>query len=270
MSIDVEDYFHVAAFETTIDRESWSGLPCRVERNVSRILEMFSEESVRSTFFCLAWVAERFPGLIREIVAGGHELASHGCDHVPIFRQSPDEFRADAARSKAVLEEIGGVRVKGYRAPSFSIISMTRWAFDIIEDCGYTYSSSVYPIRHDYYGFPDAPRFNFVPAGTNLLECPQTTLQLAGLRLPCGGGGYFRILPYSAFAWAVRRCNRVEKQPFFFYLHPWEIDVHQPRVRNAPLKSRLRHYNNLSKTEPRLRRLLQDFSWDRFDRVFEV
>jgi polysaccharide deacetylase family protein (PEP-CTERM system associated) len=268
MTVDVEDYFQVQAFAGHIAREAWDGFESRVERNTNRVLDLFEANGVRATFFTLGWVAERHKALIRRIVADGHELASHGLDHTPIFRQSPAEFRADIRRTKALLEEIGGVAVHGYRAASFSLSARTPWAFDILAEEGYRYSSSVYPIRHDHYGTPDAPRVPYRPIAGPFLEIPLSTIRAFGRNLPCSGGGYFRLLPYAASRWALRRLNGRDRQPGIFYFHPWEVDPAQPRQTKAPLKSRFRHYVNLGQMERRLTRLLQDFAWDRMDRVF--
>lgn len=268
MSVDVEDYFQVSAFESTITRNSWDSIPCRVEKNTQRVLELFAEHDVKATFFTLGWVAERFPGLVQEIANAGHEVASHGYSHVRATEQTPREFAEDISRTKALLEDASGQAVKGYRAASFSIGAHNLWALDEIEAAGYRYSSSVNPIRHDLYGMPDAPRFAFHPASKSLTEVPITTLRLFGTNVPCGGGGYFRLLPYAFFKWAIRRVNRVDRQPSVFYFHPWEIDPEQPRRNDAPLKTKFRHYNNLDRMEPRLRRLLADFRWGRMDEVY--
>ncbi|MEQ1800511.1 MAG: XrtA system polysaccharide deacetylase [Gammaproteobacteria bacterium] len=266
MSVDVEEHFHVAAFDRHIKPTDWHQHPSRVAANTERLLALFERRRVKATFFILGWVAERHPALVRQIVAGGHEVASHGCLHIPAFRQTRGEFADDVRRSKAILEDASGRPVLGYRAASFSIVKRNQWAFEELDRAGYRYSSSVNPVRHDIYGFPDAPRFNFTPAGTALTECPITTLEVAGQRLPCGGGGYFRLLPYGLFQWAMKRVNAAG-HPCYFYLHPWEVDPEQPRVHGASLKSRFRHYTNLHKTEGRLDRLLGEFAWDRFDRV---
>jgi len=269
LSIDVEDYFHVSAFAGHIDRADWEGLPRRVERNTERVLALFAEARVRATFFTLGWVAERHPALIRRIVAAGHELASHGMSHVRVSEQGREAFREDVRRSKRLLEDISGCAVKGYRAASFSIGATTLWAHAVLAEEGYAYSSSIYPIRHDLYGMPEAPRFAYAPLdGQPFRELPITTLRLFGRNLPVGGGGYFRLLPYRLARAALRRVARRECAPCVFYFHPWEIDPDQPRQRGAPLKSRLRHYTNLSRMEGKLRRLLADFSWDRIDTVF--
>jgi polysaccharide deacetylase family protein (PEP-CTERM system associated) len=268
MTVDVEDFFQVQAFADCVDRASWDDRPRRVEANTDRVLGLFAEAGVKATFFTLGWVAERHPSLIRRIVDGGHELASHGYAHVPVFEQTPEQFRADVARTKALLEDAGGVNVRGYRAASFSIGAKNLWALDVLASEGYEYSSSIYPVVHDFYGMPEAPRFAHRPGGRAFLEIPLSTTMMFGRNLPCSGGGYFRLLPYAASRWALRRVNARDRQPAIFYFHPWEIDPAQPRVAGARLKSRLRHYLNLGRMEARLRRLLADFSWDRMDRVF--
>lgn len=271
MTVDVEDWFQVQAFFGTIDRKDWDRLPRRVERNTDRVLELFGEAGVKGTFFTLGWVAERHPELVRRIVAAGHELASHGVAHFRADEQSPETFREDVRRSKRVLEDIGGGPVAGYRAASFSIGATNLWAFDVLAEEGYSYSSSVYPVKHDLYGAPDAPRFPYRPiAGSWFREYPITTIRIAGRNLPCGGGGYFRLLPYGLVRFALRRGVEAERRPVVFYFHPWEIDPGQPRQARAPLKSRLRHYTNLSRVEGKLTRLLREFAWDRMDRVLEA
>ncbi len=269
MTVDVEDYLHVSAFEKHIRRDDWDHLPCRVERNTERILDIFAEQRVRATFFMLGWVAERYPGVVRRLVAEGHELASHGYSHVRVTEQTPDQFREDVIRNKHLLEDLAGRAVAGYRAASYSIGEKNLWALDVLQETGHRYSSSIYPIRHDLYGMPNAPRFPFFPNGTGgLLEIPVTTVQLFKQKLPCGGGGYFRLLPYAVSRWAMRRVNQQDGKPCIFYFHPWEIDPDQPRQQGIGLKTRVRHYLNLSRTEGRLRRLLGDFKWDRMDRIF--
>jgi polysaccharide deacetylase family protein (PEP-CTERM system associated) len=259
MTVDVEDYFQVAAFADKVKREDWDSFPCRVERNVDLILAMFA----------LGWIAERYPQVIRRIVDGGHELASHGYDHVKVHTQQPDDFRQDIRKTKNMLEDIGGQRVKGYRAASFSIDERSLWAFDILAEEGYAYSSSVYPIRHDHYGMPDASRFAYRPSDkTPLVEVPISTLNLFNRNLPSGGGGYFRLLPYSYSRWALRRIAARDHEPVIFYFHPWEIDPDQPRIDGASFRSRFRHYVNLGAMEGRLRAVLKDFDWNRMDRVF--
>jgi polysaccharide deacetylase family protein (PEP-CTERM system associated) len=267
LSVDVEDYFQVSALAPIIDRASWSQRECRVVRNVERLLDLFSERGAHATFFTLGWVAERYPELVRRIVAEGHELASHGYDHLRASDQSRSEFELDIRRSKSLLEDVGGRPVRGYRAPSFSIGAEDAWAFDVLLEAGYRYSSSVYPVRHDHYGSPDAPRFAY-DARPGLLEIPLTTTRLLGRNLPAGGGGYFRLAPYPLSRWALRRVNSIDQRAAIFYMHPWEIDPQQPRVPGTSLKTRFRHYVNLDKTEARLSRLLLDFRWGRVDEVF--
>ena len=266
LSVDVEDWFHVGAFERTISRSSWDGLTHRVERNTDAVLALFAEAGVSATFFTLGWVAERYPALMRRIAEAGHEVASHGYDHARVFTMSPEAFRTDLRRSRALLEDASGQRVIGYRAPSFSIDHRTPWAHAILAEEGYRYSSSVAPIRHDHYGWPESPRFAWRPVtGSDLLELPVTTAEFGGRRLAAGGGGFFRLLPYGFSRWAIRQVNGREKQPAIIYFHPWEIDPDQPRVAGAPLRSRLRHYSNLSVMANKLRRLTADFSWTRVD-----
>jgi polysaccharide deacetylase family protein (PEP-CTERM system associated) len=268
LTVDVEDFFHVQAFADVIPRDSWDGLPRRVEQNTERLLELCARAGVAGTFFTLGWVAQRHSALIRRIVAAGHELASHGFGHQRVETLTPEAFRDDIVRAKRLLEDTGGVAVAGYRAPTFSLGPRTPWAFKILADAGYRYSSSVYPVRHDLYGSPDAPRGPYRHDGTKLWEFPMTTLRVASKNLPCSGGGYFRLLPYPLYRLLLRRCNAAQRAPALFYTHPWEIDPDQPRVAGAGRLSRFRHYNNLAKTFPRLERLLRDFAWDRMDRVY--
>jgi polysaccharide deacetylase family protein (PEP-CTERM system associated) len=268
-TIDVEDYFQVSALAPHIDRSTWDERPCRVERNVGRLIELLGLNGARATFFTLGWIAKRYPQVVREIVAGGHELASHGFGHFRASDQTPAEFRADVRQAKCLLEDIAAQPVLGYRAPSFSIGYTNPWAFDVLVEEGYRYSSSVYPVQHDHYGMPDAPRFPY-RVRPQLLEIPLTTTRLFGRNLPAGGGGYFRLAPYQLSRWALRRVNRLDQRPTIFYMHPWEIDPAQPRVAGTTLKTRFRHYVNLHRTEPRLSRLLQDFRWGRVDDVFGI
>jgi polysaccharide deacetylase family protein (PEP-CTERM system associated) len=269
MTVDVEDYFHVSAFENHIGREHWDRLPCRVERNCDRILELFDAHGTKATFFVLGWVAERYPALVRRIVSLGHELASHGYEHVRVICQDRHEFDRDIRRTKRILEDIAGVRVRGYRAASYSIGEKTLWALDLLYEAGYEYSSSIYPIEHDHYGMPGAPRFPFRPNGDRgILEVPISTVTLHRRNLPCGGGGYFRFFPYAVSRWAIRRINEHDGQPTIFYFHPWEIDPDQPRQRGIGFKTRFRHYLNLDRMERRLDSLLRDFKWGRMDRIF--
>lgn len=267
MTVDVEDYFQVQAFAHCIDRSDWCTFPSRVDENTNRILDQFDAAGVKATFFTLGWVAQRFPALIRRIVDDGHELASHGWNHTRVDRQDPETFRSDIRRTRAVLEDIGGARVTGYRAATFSIGARNLWAFPILRQEGYSYSSSINPIRHDLYGMPDAPRVPFQPDPDGVTEIPMTTLRLIGRNWPCSGGGYFRLLPAALYRAGLRRVNR-HGQSGIFYFHPWEIDPDQPRIRNAGWKSRLRHYTNLSRMAGDIDDLLRDFTWDRMDRVF--
>ena len=267
LTIDVEDYFMVSAFAAHIPRADWDRLPCRVEANVDRILDLLAERDVHATFFTLGWVAERYPTLIRRIVDRGHELASHGYEHHRATDQGYGQFLADIRLAKAVLEDISGQPVRGYRAPSFSVGPANEWAFDCIATAGYRYSSSVYPIRHDHYGVPDGPRFAH-EVRKGLLEVPVATVRMLRSNWPAGGGGYFRLLPYRVSRWSLRRVNAVDGRPAMFYFHPWELDPEQPRVEGPGAKARFRHYLNLEHMGPRLRRLVADFRWDRVDRVF--
>lgn len=269
LSVDVEDYFQVSAFADTVPRRDWGGLPGRVEYSTGQVLDLFARAGVRATFFTLGWVAEKYPELVRRIVAEGHELASHGFDHRRVSDQTPDAFRADIRRTRALLEDIGGVPVTGFRAASFSMDARTPWAHGILGEEGYRYSSSVYPVRHDHYGVPDAPRFPHRPDGDDgVLEIPPTTVRIGGHNLPAAGGGYFRLLPYPVYRRALRHVTRGEAQPAVFYFHPWEVDPDQPRPANLPRRARFRHYLNLGRMEARLERLLADFAWDRMDNVF--
>lgn len=260
MTIDVEDYFQVSAFDDVVKRAEWDTRPSRVVSNTTRLLQVFDQYSIKGTFFVLGWVADRFPGLVRDISAAGHELASHGYSHRIVYSQTPDEFREDVRRAKASIEDVSGQVVAGYRAPSFSITKKSLWALDVLVEEGYRYDASIFPIRHDRYGIPDAPRHRHVltrPGGT-LTEAPGSTVRVLGSNLPVAGGGYFRILPYWWTRWGIARLNRTESQPAVFYLHPWEIDPDQPRLAGSRL-SRFRHYRNLDKAEDRLKRLLTDF-----------
>ncbi len=266
LTIDVEDYFQVSAFAPHIPRSEWDLRECRVERNVERILEMLARHRVNATFFTLGWIAERYPHLIRAIVALGHELASHGHGHQRASELSESEFRADIERAKGILEDVGATPVRGYRAPSFSIGADNLWAFDIIARAGYAYSSSVYPIQHDHYGMPGAPRFAHRVDG--VLEIPMTTLRVLDRNLPSSGGGYFRLMPYAMSRWMLRRVNALDGEAVIFYFHPWELDVDQPRIAGISAKTRFRHYVNIDRMQPRLEQLLEDFAWDRMDRIF--
>lgn len=269
LTVDVEDYFQVSAFEGRVSRDSWQNTPLRVRQNTTRLLQLFADRGVHATFFTLGWIAEREPGLIRDIVAGGHELASHGWAHHRVTTQQPDAFREDVRRTRGVLEDVSATPVIGYRAASYSVSLDTLWALDVLAEEGYRYSSSICPIRHDHYGIPGFPRFAFRLHEGGLLEIPVTTTVIGGRNWPCGGGGWFRLAPYAFSRWALRRVN-AERQPAVFYLHPWEIDPAQPRVNGIGARTRLRHYLNLARTEPRLCRLLDDFRWQRMDTVFAL
>jgi polysaccharide deacetylase family protein (PEP-CTERM system associated) len=267
LTIDVEDYFQVSAFAPCIARHEWNTRECHIERNIERILEMLCVRDIHATFFTLGWIAERYPLMVRSIAAAGHELASHGYGHERVSAQSPQAFFSDIQLAKILIEDLSGTAVLGYRAPSFSIGAGNSWAFDVLLQAGYRYSSSVYPIAHDHYGNPQAPRFAF-EARRGLLEIPITTLRLLGHNFPSSGGGYFRLLPYALSHWMLGRVNAVEGQSCIFYFHPWELDTQQPRVPGISARARFRHYLNLRRMQPRLERLLDDFRWDRVDRVF--
>ncbi len=262
LTIDVEDYFQVSAFDRTVPRDSWDRLPSRVERNTQRLLDVLSEQGVMATFFVLGWVADRFPGLVAAIAGRGHEIASHGYGHELVYTLTPDAFRADVRRAKRSLEAACGCTVEGYRAPSFSITRASAWALDVLVEEGYRYDASVFPIHHDRYGVPESPRhaYALTRPGGSLVEFPASTTRLASMNLPVAGGGYFRLLPYAWTRWGIRRVNQRERRPIIFYLHPWEIDPEQPRL-PAGVTSRFRHYRNLRQTEPRLRRLLGEFAF---------
>ena len=271
LTIDVEDYFQVSAFAPYIRRQDWDSRECRVERNVDRILELLDAAGIKATFFTLGWIAQRYPELVRRIANGGHEVASHGYGHERASDLSREAFSQDVQRAKAILEDLTGQVVLGYRAPSFSIGLSNLWAFDQLARAGYQYSSSIYPIRHDHYGMPDSPRFAYrvgVDGGSGLLEIPITTLRVMRRNLPSSGGGFFRLLPYAVSKWMLQRVNRSDGEAAVFYFHPWEIDVDQPRIPGIDAKTRFRHYVNIARTEQRLQRLMQDFSWGRMDRIF--
>ena len=262
MTIDVEDYFHVSVFDGLLPRHAWKNLESRVGANTDRLLDLLAEHGVRGTFFVLGWVAERHPDLVRRIAAAGHEIASHGYGHRLVYDQTPSAFRTDVRRAKALLEEATGLRVDGYRAPSYSIVPRSLWALDVLLEEGYRYDASIFPIRHDRYGIPVSARQPYVIERQRgaIIEAPASTARIGPLNLPVAGGGYFRILPYAWTRWGIARVNRRERRPVIFYLHPWEIDPEQPRLR-AGVVSRFRHYRNLHETEPRLRELLREFAW---------
>jgi len=267
MTVDVEDYFQVSAFEPYLSPDQWHHQESRVEYNMHRILDLFGERGVQATFFTLGWIAERYPQLVRRLVDEGHELASHGWSHVRVTQQNPAEFRADVSRTKALLEDLSGVAVQGYRAASYSIGRDNLWALEELREAGYRYSSSIFPIRHDLYGMHEAPRFGYRPHDDHFMEFPLTTVRLGGRNLPCAGGGWFRLLPYGVTRWALRQVNRQEGRSAIFYFHPWEIDPGQPRREGLDRRTRFRHYLNLARTEDRLVRLLDDFDWGRMDQV---
>ena len=266
LTIDVEDYFQVSAFAPHIPRTDWPIRECRVERNIDRILAMLDEHDTRATFFTLGWVAERYPNVVQRIVNNGHELASHGYGHERVSDQTPDSFFADINVAKLILEDLSGKEVRGYRAPSFSIGEKNLWAFETLEKAGYHYSSSIYPIRHDHYGMPNAPRHAHMVG--KLLEIPATTLRFFNRNWPASGGGYFRLMPYELSRWMIQRVNSVDQLSAVFYFHPWEIDTGQPRIPGIGAKTRFRHYVNIDRMENRLHRLLADFSWGRMDELF--
>ncbi len=267
LTIDVEDYFQVSAFAPHIARSEWNTRECRVERNIDRILEMLAVRDTKATFFTLGWIAERYPQLVRQIVREGHEIASHGYGHERATDQTQAAFYADIHLAKVVLEDVADCEIKGYRAPSFSIGSDNLWAFDCLVRAGYRYSSSIYPIRHDHYGMPEAPRFAH-EVRPGLLEVPITTLRVLRRNLPSSGGGYFRLLPYALSRWMLQRVNGKDGEHGIFYFHPWEIDPEQPRIPGISRKTRFRHYVNLHRMQGRLNRLLCDFKWGRMDHVF--
>jgi polysaccharide deacetylase family protein (PEP-CTERM system associated) len=268
LSVDVEDWFQVGAFETVISRDDWDSLECRVERNSDAVLALFDTAGVKGTFFTLGWVAERYPALIRRIVDAGHEIASHGYAHERVFNFTPKEFAADIEKARKLIEDASGAKVTGYRAPSFSIDQRTPWAHEILAEQGYEYSSSVAPVKHDHYGWAQAPRFAFRPvAGSDFLEIPVTTATIGSRRLAAGGGGFFRMLPYQFSRWAINQVNDRDDRPAIIYFHPWEIDPGQPRVANAPLKSKIRHYTKLDVMAAKLTRLAAEFQWERLDAV---
>ncbi len=267
LTIDVEDWFQVSAFAPYIHRSDWERCECRIEANVQRILAMLAQRGIHATFFTLGWIAERYPQVVRDIVAGGHELASHGYGHERANEMSPAQFGADVARAKKLLEDLSGRPVRGYRAPSFSISVGNLWAFEALARAGYDYSSSVYPIHHDHYGMPDSPRFAY-RVGTGLLEVPATTLRLGKRNMPTSGGGYFRLFPYELSRWMLRQVNQRDRESAIFYFHPWELDPGQPRVPGIDLRTRFRHYVNIPRTQAKVARLLDDFRWGRMDHIF--
>ncbi len=270
MTIDVEDYFQVSAFNNYISLNQWANHECRVENNIDRLLQLFADNDVKATFFTLGWIADKYPGVVKNIVENGHELASHGLNHTRVFDQNPAQFIEDISHTKKLLEDIGGVEVRGYRAASFSIDERNLWAYDCLSEAGYQYSSSIYPVEHDHYGMPDAPRFSFFANSSGLVEVPISTVRWMNRLWPSGGGGYFRFFPYVLSKRLIQTVNEKEQRSAIFYLHPWEIDPEQPRQNNLPLKTKFRHYINLKHTYHRLERLVKDFQWGRMDKVFSI
>ncbi|MGI9435248.1 MAG: XrtA system polysaccharide deacetylase [Geminicoccaceae bacterium] len=268
MSVDVEDYLHAWALSPAIKREDWSAWPSRVEAATMRIIDLFDRQQIKGTFFVLGWVAKRAPLLVREIIARGHELASHGFHHDKVHELSPTDFREDVRATRLLLEDLSGVAVQGFRAPSFSINDCCWWAYDQLREAGYRYSSSVHPIAHDHYGMPTAPLAPFRPTDSDLIEIPVATIEVLGRRVSCAGGGHFRLFPYRWSKWCLGRLARENERTGAFYFHPWEIDPGQPRVQGLPLRSKFRHYTGLGAMERKLKRLFSDFRWDRMDRLY--
>jgi len=269
LTIDVEDYFQVSAFSPYISRSNWENIECRVEKNIEVILEMLMRHGIKATFFILGWIAERYPSMVRKISSQGHEIASHGYGHERVTNLSKEDFLKDIKNSKRILEDISGTEVIGYRAPSFSIVEKNFWAFGLLADAGYRYSSSIYPIAHDHYGIPNFSRFP-CKIQENFLEVPISTLRILNKNLPSSGGGYFRLFPYFFSKWILNKFNEIEGKPVIFYFHPWELDFDQPRVFDVDLKTRFRHYVNISKMENRLDLLCNDFRWGRMDDIFLI
>jgi polysaccharide deacetylase family protein (PEP-CTERM system associated) len=270
MTVDVEDYFQVSAFEPYISKENWKNYAGRVEANTDRILELFDEHDVKATFFTLGWVAEHYPDLIKRIVAQGHDLASHGWDHRRVSTLTREEFSADIAKSKKILEDVSSTAINGYRAPSYSFTLKNGWAHDVLLEQGYLYSSSIAPIKHDLYGIPGAPRFSYGCANDSILELPITTTRLMNKNYPCGGGGWFRLYPYALSKWAIDRVNLKDKEPAIFYFHPWEIDPAAPKIKGLKLAAKFRHYQNLSQMERKIIQLLRDYKWRTIPEVYEA
>ena len=268
MTVDVEDYFQVSAFEKVVDRDDWNKITCRIPQNMEKILLLFEKHQTRATFFTLGWVAERFPQVVKDIVNAGHEVASHGWSHIRVPNASPSEFFEDVDRTRKLLQDVSGQPVNGYRAASYSVTKQTLWVYENLARAGYQYSSSIFPIKHDLYGIPDAPRSPFVISESHITEIPLTTVKFNGKNLPCSGGGWFRLMPYCLFKSGLKRVNQKDGLPGIFYFHPWEVDPDQPRQKNIPAKTAFRHYLNLQRMENRLERLLEDFQWDTMEKVF--
>jgi polysaccharide deacetylase family protein (PEP-CTERM system associated) len=263
MTVDVEDYFHVSAFERVVSRAGWDAFDSRVVANTNLLLDLFNQAGVKSTFFVLGWVAERFPALVRQIASAGHEVASHGYHHQLVYLLTPEQFREDVRSAKRAIENATGMPVLGFRAPSYSVTASSLWALDVLVEEGYVYDASIFPIHHDRYGIPEAPRHAHLieRSGGTLVEMPGSTVRIGGVNLPVAGGGYFRLLPYAWTRWGISRVNRLERAPVIFYVHPWEVDPLQPRL-NVRGATRLRHYTGLNRTARRLTRLLKDFRFD--------
>jgi polysaccharide deacetylase family protein (PEP-CTERM system associated) len=268
MTVDVEDYFQVSAFESVVDRNDWESIPCRIPANMEKILALFEQSNVKATFFTLGWVAERFPQVVRDIVSAGHEVASHGWSHIRVPNATPESFYQDVDRTRKLLQDISGQEVTGFRAASYSVTQQTLWVYENLQRAGYEYSSSIFPIKHDLYGIPNAPRKPFTVSGTGITEIPLTTVRLMNRNLPCSGGGWFRLMPYGMFKAGLKRVNSKDGLPGIFYFHPWEVDPEQPRQNNLSAKTAFRHYLNLQKMHDRLERLLRDFEWDTMEAVF--
>ena len=267
LTIDVEDYFQVSAFSNIINKQNWDEKECRIEKNIDNIISILDLKKIKATFFTLGWIAERYPSMIKKILMEGHELASHGYAHEKVSEISKSDFYQDVTRAKGILEDIGGKQINGYRAPSFSIAEKNFWAMEILSETGHRYSSSIYPVKHDHYGSPNAPRFPY-KVFSELLEVPPTTVKLFGRNFPASGGGYFRLLPYSISKKMLDHVNSSENKPVVFYFHPWEIDSHQPKISNLSIKTRFRHYKNIEKMEEKIKKLVEDFHWDRMDNIF--
>lgn len=268
MTVDVEDYFQVSAFENIVNRNDWDRIDCRIPQNMDKILSLFAKHDIKATFFTLGWVAERFPGIIRDTVAAGHEIASHGWSHIRVPNTDPASFYEDVDRTRKLLQDVSGQPVNGYRAASYSVTRQTLWVYENLAKAGYQYSSSIFPIKHDLYGIPEAPRAPFVVAESKITEIPLTTVKLVGRNLPCSGGGWFRLMPYSLFKAGLKRVNENDGLPGIFYFHPWEVDPDQPRQKDIPAKTAFRHYLNLHQMEKRLEKLLRDFQWGTMQQVF--
>lgn len=268
MTIDVEDYFQVSAFENKISTSDWGNMQVRVESNMDKLLQLFDDKGATATFFTLGWVAERYPSIVKKIIDQGHELASHGTMHQRASAQTQSEFKEDVGKAKRLLEDLSGKEVVGYRAPSFSFTKQNQWVYDVLAEEGYKYSSSVYPVVHDHYGIPDAPRTRY-KTDSGVDEIPLSTLSLMGKNIPISGGGYFRLYPYLFTRLAITRFMHHEKIPYIFYMHPWEIDPDQPRIDGINLKTRFRHYLNLKRVNGRLTSLLEDFNWDSMASIYD-